>query len=324
MDEFKFIDSIKQNTYKQPSLLKGIGDDAAVFRQNYQDVVTAVDTFVENVHFSRKTMDPYHIGYRVLAANISDMAAMGATPAYYMISIVIPENWSESELQQIYQGMDRIASTYKMDLIGGDTVGGSELVVSITIIGFVDKQKARYRSTMQDGDVLFVTGTLGDAAAGLHLLTSDKNDLVQDNNYLIDRHRLPTPRVAFAQALSTLERVTLNDISDGIANEASELATASNLTVQLYYEKLPKHPKLKQFSSEQQRAFQLFGGEDFELVGSVPQKDWDSVLQAAKKTAVKISEIGNVLYEPNGSNNVFLIENGKKHVLEKGGYTHRS
>ena len=132
MDEFKFIDSIKQNTYKQSSLIKGIGDDAAVFRQNYQDVVTAVDTFVENVHFSRKTMDPYHIGYRVLAANISDMAAMGATPAYYMISIVIPENWSEAELQEIYQGMGGIASTYKMDLIGGDTVGGSELLVLLT------------------------------------------------------------------------------------------------------------------------------------------------------------------------------------------------
>lgn len=323
MDEFKFIDSIKQNTYKQSSLIKGIGDDAAVFRQNYQDIVTAVDTFVENVHFSRKTMDPYHIGYRVLAANISDMAAMGATPAYYMIAIVIPENWSESELQEIYQGMDAIASTHHIDLIGGDTVKGSELVVSVTIIGFVEKQKARYRGTMQDGDVIFVTGTLGDAAAGLHLLTSDENPLIEGNDYFIDRHRLPTPRVAFAQALSTLERVTLNDISDGIANEASELATASHLTVHLYYEKLPKHPWLKQFSIEQQRTFQLFGGEDYELLGSVPQKDWNSVLQAAEKTEVKISEIGNVSYDTTSSN-VFLIENGKKHVLEKGGYTHGS
>ena len=177
---------------------------------------------------------------------------------------------------------------------------------------------------MQDGDVLFVTGTLGDAAAGLHLLTSDNKDLVQDNNYLIDRHRLPTPRVAFAQALSTLERVTLNDISDGIANEASELATASNLTVQLSYEKLPKHPLLKQFSNEQQRTFQLFGGEDFELVGAIPQKDWNNVKQAAEKTGVKISEIGSVSYQTTGISNVFLIENGKKHVLEKGGYTHGS
>lgn len=323
MDEFKFIDSIKQRTYKQPSVMKGIGDDAAVFRQNYQDIVTAVDTFVENVHFSRKTMDPYHVGYRVLAANISDMAAMGATPTYYMISIVIPENWSEKELQEIYQGMSAIASNYQMDLIGGDTVAGSELVVSVTIMGVVDRGKARYRSNMQDGDVLFVTGTLGDAAAGLYLLTKEELDNVKINKYLIDRHRLPTPRVAFAKALVDLDRVALNDISDGIANEASELAVASKLTVHLDYSQLPKHKELTQFSKEQQRNFQLFGGEDFELIGSVPRKDWHFVQKAAQRTNTKLTKIGFVSCEAS-DNKVFLHEDGQKKELNKGGYTHRS
>src|SRR5690625_1546937 len=88
MDEFSFIESIRQKTYNQPSLIKGIGDDAAVFRQRHQDIVTAVDTFVEDIHFSKQTMQAYHIGYRILAANLSDMAAMGAKPAYYLVSIV--------------------------------------------------------------------------------------------------------------------------------------------------------------------------------------------------------------------------------------------
>lgn len=322
MDEFKFIDSIKQSTYKQSSIVKGIGDDAAVFRQNYQDVVTAVDTFVENVHFSRETMDPYHVGYRVLATNISDMAAMGATPTYYMISIVIPEDWSDQELQEIYQGMKDVASNYRMDLIGGDTVTGSELVVSVTIIGIVEKGKARYRSDMKENDILFVTGTLGDAAAGLYILTTKELENVKTDKYLINRHRLPTPRVAFAKALGVLDRVALNDISDGIASEANELAVASNLTVHLDLFKLPKHTDLTQFTSEQQRNFQLFGGEDFELIGSVPEKDWDRVQEAAKKTNTEVTQIGFVSDEASNNNLVFIHEDGEKKVLNKGGYTH--
>lgn len=322
MDEFKFIDSIKQSTYKQSSIVKGIGDDAAVFRQNYQDVVTAVDTFVENVHFSRETMDPYHVGYRVLATNISDMAAMGATPTYYMISIVIPEDWSDKELQEIYQGMKAVASNYRMDLIGGDTVAGSELVVSVTIMGIVEKGKARYRSDMKENDILFVTGTLGDAAAGLYILTAKELDKVKTDKYLIDRHRLPTPRVTFAEALGELDRVALNDISDGIASEANELAVASNLTVHFDLLKLPKHNDLKQFTSEQQRNFQLFGGEDFELIGSVPEKDWNKVQDAAKKTNTEVTQIGFVSDEVSNNDLVFIHEGGEKKVLIKGGYTH--
>src|SRR5699024_10384081 len=146
MDEFSFIDSIKQYTYKQSSLKKGIGDDAAVFRQPSEDIVTAVDTFVEGVHFSRKTMDSFHVGYRALAANISDLAAMGAAPAFYLVSIVIPKTWPIEEIEQIFFGMKDLAGIYKLDLVGGDTVSGKELTISITVIGYVDRNKARYRS----------------------------------------------------------------------------------------------------------------------------------------------------------------------------------
>src|SRR5699024_6953972 len=118
----------------------------------------------------RKTMDPYHIGYRILATNISDMAAMGAEPISYLTSIIIPNDWNDQELREIYQGLDTIASKYKPDLIGGDTVIGSELVLSVTINGLVERGKARFRSQMRPGDYVFVTGTLGDSAAGLELL----------------------------------------------------------------------------------------------------------------------------------------------------------
>ncbi|MFB1052216.1 thiamine-phosphate kinase [Paraliobacillus sp. JSM ZJ581] len=324
MNEFKFIDSIKQKNYKQPTIIKGIGDDAAVFRQSYLDTVTAVDTFVENIHFSRQTMTPYHVGYRLLAANISDMAAMGASPAYYMISIVAPAHWSEEELQEIYSGMHDIATLYKMDLIGGDTVSGKELVISVTIVGFVEQYKARYRSAMQKNDVLFVTGTLGDSSAGLYLLLNPQKETVSDAKYLINRHRMPMPRVTFARELQSLNRVALNDVSDGISSEANELAEAANLTVYIDYDQLPMHQALQQFSPEQREKFMLTGGEDFELVGAVALEDWEKVKEAAKLTHTEVKKIGYVTSNENTNGSVFLKKDKQIIQLKKAGYTHRS
>src|SRR5699024_2896682 len=139
------------------SLIKGVGDDAAVFRTN-EDMVTAVDTFIEGVHFSSKTMNNFHVGYRALAANVSDMAAMGAMPIYYLVSIVIPKYINEEQVLKLFEGMDSLATIYNMDLIGGDTVSGEVLSISITIMGTVQKDGARYRHNAQINDIVFVTG----------------------------------------------------------------------------------------------------------------------------------------------------------------------
>src|SRR5690625_3168527 len=144
MDEFSFINSIQQSFYRQSSLIKGIGDDAAVFRQPSEDIVTAVDTFVEGIHFTRETMPPYYIGYRVLAANLSDLAAMGAVPAFYLVSIIIPDSWETKKIQKIFYGMKSLSQQFKLDLIGGDTVSGEELSISLTVIGSVKREKVSY------------------------------------------------------------------------------------------------------------------------------------------------------------------------------------
>lgn len=319
MDEFSFIDSIKQATYKQSTLLKGTGDDAAVFRQPSQDIVTAVDTFVEGVHFSRQTMTPFHIGYRALAANISDMAAMGASPVFYLVSIVIPTHWSESELNEIYDGMRSLATTYPIDLIGGDTVSGKELCLSITVIGYVASGKARYRNVAEDGDIVFVTGTLGDSQAGFHMLTNPGQFM--DKGFYHRRHRLPNPRVDFALKLENIPRLALNDISDGIANEASEIAEASGVSITLTFEKLPTSESFGQFKKEQQRNWILFGGEDFELIGTVSKKNWSFVKQAAKQTNTQLTEIG---YVDTSKHFVYLQEGNERMPLDKKGYTHIS
>ncbi|GGK00831.1 thiamine-monophosphate kinase [Lentibacillus kapialis] len=321
MDEFTFIDAIKQHTYKQSSIIKGVGDDAAVFRQPAQDVVTAVDVFVENVHFSRSVMTPFHIGYRALAANISDLSAMGAVPASYLVSIVIPDFWSEDELHDMYSGMAELGSAYGMDLIGGDTVSGKELTLSITAFGYVNRNKARYRSAARPGDIVFATGTLGDSAAGLFMLNNP--DDYSDEAFYYRRHRMPTVNAEFASALDFLPRLALNDISDGIANEANEIAQASQVSLTIYEERLPVSSQFGQFSDEQQFKWKLFGGEDFELIGVVPKSRWADVLKAADLSQTRITKIGHVDKLGDTGPVVSLVDHRQlKRRLEQKGYTH--
>ncbi|QDP39162.1 thiamine-phosphate kinase [Radiobacillus deserti] len=321
MDEFSFIQSIQPKTYKRTNLIKGIGDDAAVFRPMYHDVVTSVDTFVEGIHFSKETMSAYDVGYRVLATNLSDMAAMGSTPSFYLVSIVIPKHWSEEELQALYKGMEDLARLYNMDLIGGDTVSGDQLVVSVTIMGEVTSGKARYRSHALPGDVVFVTGTLGDSAAGLHVLL--KKEKGEDYDYVINRHRRPSPRVKFAKSLEAIKRLSLNDVSDGISSDVGEIAESSHVDLHIDYEALPIHSSLKtSFDKFLLRKWVLSGGEDYELIGTVPPSDWGRVEEAARKTGTRVTRIGRVEQAKGSTPTVFLHEAGTKQILKKEGFNH--
>src|SRR5699024_7599821 len=142
-----------------------------------------------------------------------------------------------SEVQELVNTMRHLDDKYAVDLIGGDTVSGSELTFSITVFGKVRKDKARYRSAARPGDIVFVTGTLGDSQAGFHILTNNQQS--ESNSYFIKKHRMPTPQIEFANALGGINRLSLNDISDGLANEAREIAEASKVTINLLDEAIP-------------------------------------------------------------------------------------
>lgn len=321
LDEFTLIDSIKQQQYRQASLQKGVGDDAAVFRHAQEDIVTAVDLFVENVHFSRQTMSTSQIGYRALAANISDLAAMGAVPRYYLVAIVIPSIWKPEEIQEIFTGMNKLADVYEMDLIGGDTVSGDQLVLSITVFGSLPFGRARYRSDAKPGDLVFTTGTLGGSSAGLHILTHPDRYLHAET--LIRHHQEPFPRVKFSNHLLNLERVALNDISDGIANELAEIAAASGVAIEIQDDMIPMSEGLHQFPKELQDQWKYFGGEDYELVGCVSEKEWPLLVEAAHTTNTKITHIGQVQSDPTHEGTVWKVNTmGKREILPKKGYTH--
>lgn len=322
MDEFELIQSIKQKEYRQTSLNQGVGDDAAVFNPKGKQVVTAVDTFVEGVHFTKNTMSVSDIGYRALAANLSDLAAMGATPKFYLVSVVIPEYWKSTEIKGIFKGMNELAIRYEIDLIGGDTVSGNELCISITVIGYALMNRLRYRNLSKPDDVVFVTGTLGDSRAGLYLLLHESIPNYVDFEYFINRHRRPTPRVLFSNHLEHLERIAFNDVSDGIASEANELAEASGVDLFLYDEFIPVHPKLKEVSRKNADEWKYMGGEDFELLGTVSAEDFEEVQRIAHETNTMITKIGTVHKKKNDQPRVMLNKENHFKRLEKTGYVH--
>ena len=317
MDEFKLINKIKQTYYRNASLIKGIGDDAAVFKQTNQSILTAVDTFVENIHFIKdKTMSTKQLGYRCLAVNISDLAAMGAVPRFYLVSVVIPRNWEELDVLNAFDGLSQLAKKHQMDLIGGDTVSGDTFVLSVTVIGYADEEKVRYRSDAKVDDIVFVTGTLGDAGIGLDILLNDLK--INNQSYFINRHQVPEPRVTFTQLLNKIDRLSLNDISDGLSSELNEIAKASNISIMINDKDIPVNKELKKLSDNQQIKYKYSSGEDFELVGTTSKKNWNQIKQAAKKAGILVTKIGQVV---TSTNEQVFVDNYNQ-ILKSNGYIH--
>ncbi|KKI90944.1 thiamine monophosphate kinase, partial [Bacillus sp. SA1-12] len=242
MDEFDFINKLKPKQLFQKHVKVGIGDDAAVYEPSANtNQVVCVDTMVEGVHFLKSLSTPTEIGYKALAVNLSDIAAMGAIPRYYLVSISIPSGWGEEELLGIFKGMEELAEAYQLDLLGGDTVSTHDkLVITVTVIGEAESHVETLRKHARDGDIVFVTGTIGDSAAGLAVLL---NQLTLENksfqNYLVHRHKRPTPQIQAGRLISTLHRASLNDISDGLASELHEIAEASQVGVMINEIDLP-------------------------------------------------------------------------------------
>ncbi|MEC1263005.1 thiamine-phosphate kinase [Bacillus swezeyi] len=322
MDEFDLIHRITPRSLSHQEIEIGIGDDAAVYhtKNGYQEIV-CVDTMVDGVHFLSSHSTPADIGYKALAVNISDIAAMGGFPKYYLVSIAVPFGWHASDMEAMYEEMSKLAKLYQMDLIGGDTVSTKgQMVITVTVIGEIKKGKACLRSHAQPGDVVFVTGELGSSAAGLSFLlekTPIKNKA--QAKYFINRHKRPTPRVEAGLICSRYHHVALNDISDGLASELNEIAEASRVSIDIYKDLIPVHSDLHTLHTRWEE-WVLFGGEDFELVGSISGDQWEHFYQDCSVHRIPIYQIGRI--HQSGDAQVFY-HNGQDSVrLEKKGYNH--
>jgi len=278
----------------------GIGDDAAVLRLPANtELVVAVDTLVEGRHFPVGT-SALAIGYRALAVNLSDMAAMGATPAWVTLALTLPQIeplW----LQQFSDGFYELANTFGVSLVGGDTTRGA-LTISVQIMGYVPQGAAIRRDGAKCGDLLAVTGTLGDAGAGLALVQRSGGVRLSAADVgpsaavdeLIQRFLYPTPRVAFGQEIRVLASAAM-DISDGLVGDLPKLAAASGLSALVEIDRLPLSSALRGHCPlDQARDLALGAGDDYELLVAFPPSNLAALVALAAKLNFQFTVIGEL------------------------------
>ncbi|WZY00466.1 thiamine-phosphate kinase [Bacillus sp. FSL W7-1360] len=324
-DEFAFIDSITPKKTYQSRVRVGIGDDAAVYESDsrYEEVV-CVDTMVEGIHFRKDTLSARQIGRKALGINVSDLAAMGARPQFYLVAIAIPTTWSADEVREIYKGMNLLADPLEMDLIGGDTVSSpSCLMITVTAIGVVEAGRALKRSMAQPGDVVFVTGPVGGSAAGFSLLNEQTRHGVftaEEQHYILC-HQEVAPQVALGRiCASSGGRIALNDVSDGLASEAHELAVASGVQLVLDREEIVAlSPQLHGVDEETGLKWSLYGGEDFQLLGTTSKDQLTSLQQQASAIGRSFYPVGSVRA---GVPSVYIKKEEQEVLLAKKGFNH--
>jgi thiamine-monophosphate kinase len=277
----------------QSGVSVGIGDDAAVLDLPAGDqLVAAVDTILEGRHFLPGT-DPKSIGHRALAVNLSDMAAMGATPAWATLALSMP-SVDTTWLEGFAAGLLDLADAHRVTLVGGDTTRGP-LTVSVQILGVVPRGTALQRSGAQAGDLIVVTGSLGDAGAGLAYSTSMPASVPDEAaRSLMARFEYPTPRVAMGIAARGIASAAM-DLSDGLVGDLPKLAQASGLGAVVAIEKLPLSAALRAAANaEQARDWALCAGDDYELLFTVAASHYVALQAAAQRLNLTLSIIGEM------------------------------
>lgn len=285
------------NTYfnwQQPSrtVVHSIGDDAAVLNvptipANQQLVVTT-DTLISGVHFPEQT--PAHaIGHKSLAVNLSDLAAMGADPAWFTLALTLPEQ-NPQWLTDFSAGLKALAESVDIQLVGGDTTKGT-LTISITAMGLVTPDRLLLRSGAKNGDILYVTGTLGDAATGLSCL--QKKITLPSAKDCIQRLNYPQARIHESTFIRKYAHACL-DISDGLLADLSHILDASHVGAHLDLDQIPFSESLQALDKEQALAFALNGGDDYELLFTIPPEQQQAFEREMKKNRIKVQAIGKM------------------------------
>ncbi len=315
LDEFALIDKLTQHSIYNPTYVKvGVGDDCAVYDTPCDvDQLVSTDMMVEGIHFSESTTAPFDVGYRLGAANISDIAAMGGTPRHMVVSIAVPKGRHTSYVEEVYQGLHDICAEYRVNIIGGDTVSTEgPFVISATVFGDVPTNRSVLRSGAQDGDAVFITNCLGLSYVGLHSLLEGSED------YPVSRsvHQRPIPHIECGIIARDLGATSMNDISDGLSSELNEIANASEVTIFIDESALPIHPEVQAYCESHQMSPYLpmwTGGEDFQLVGTIP---------ADKAEALPAETFTIIGYVKAGAAQVLVDRDGQWMRVEPKGYNH--
>jgi len=323
--EFGLIARIRKwMAASNPSLIQGIGDDAAVIdigERGDKVVLVTTDILIEGIHFDRTWIDPYRLGKKSLFVNLSDIAAMGGTPKYFLISLGIPINLPFSFVSLFYRGLKDGAKKFQVDLIGGDTSLSKKVVINICLLGEGKRQNLLFRKGAQVGDDLYVSGTLGDAALGLKILR--KKGLKKGPKGLVEKHLSPSPRIQLGKAIGKHHWATaMIDVSDGLLIDAKHLLEESKVGARIWEDRIPLsriYQKWIHFYSKDRYQLALSGGEDYELLFTAPTQRRGKISALARSSKM-ITRIGEILPEREGF--YIIKKDGKEYSPLRLGFEH--
>ncbi len=332
LGEFGLINHIKSSvTLHHSSTIKGIGDDAAVI-DNGTDTCTLVSTdmLVEGVHFDLTYCPLKHLGYKSVIVNLSDIYAMNGQPKQITVSIAISNRFTIEAVEELYKGIQTACDKYKIDLVGGDTTSSQTgLIISITAIGTVHKNKVVYRNGAKEKNIIVVTGDLGGAYMGLQILEREKkvfqeNSKIQPdlegNDYILERQLKPEARKDVIKYFEEADIIptSMIDISDGLASELIHITSQSNLGCEIFEEKIPidmqTYEKARQFSLDPTTCA-MNGGEDYELLFTLDLKDYDKI-----KNHPDFITIGYITEKNKGNN--LITKSGSSYPIKAQGWKH--
>jgi thiamine-monophosphate kinase len=313
--EFGFIEKISRGCLIRPdNIIKAIGDDAAAFYTDSGLVsLITTDLLVERIHFLRDATTGFDLGYKSMAVNLSDIAAMGGTAREAFVSVAIPEDCSTDFLEDVYRGIKDLASEFNVNILGGDTtLSIVDLIINISVTGSVPREELLLRNAAQHGDIIFSTGFLGDSRAGLHLILNNIPTDTKELKELFNSHILPRPFLSEGRFLAAQAGVhAAIDVSDGLSSDIGHIAKESNVGVSLFAEKFPVSENLIYFCNRfdfNPVEFALAGGEDYTLLCTISPEKSDEVARKYLKT------FNNPLY-PIGK----ITDPGKMEIIDSSG-----
>ncbi len=334
LGEFALIDKLTSNfTTHVSNTIKGVGDDAAVISISENEVMlVSTDSLIEGIHFNLMYTPLMHLGYKAVIVNLSDIYAMNGIAEQITVSLAVSNRFPLEALEELYAGIKKACDFYQVDLIGGDTTSSlSGLMISITALGRAKKSDVVYRSGAKEHDLLVVSGDLGGAYMGLQLLEREKEvykanpDIQPDldgHDYLLERQLKPEARKDIVQLLKQMDvkPTSMIDISDGLASEIFHLCKSSNVGCTIYDEKVPIDGKTASTAIEfniDPITTALNGGEDYELLFTIAQADYEKVLGNPN-----MSIIGHITDKNSGVN--FVDKQGVVIDLKAQGWNHFS
>lgn len=301
-----------------PEVRLGIGDDAALFRpREGHEVILTCDWFLEGTHFLRDTHPPLSVGWKSLARAVSDIAAMAGVPRCFLLSLALPVSHTRGWLDEFLNGLSRASRKFRCALAGGDTTRGKQILINVTVAGHARTGRAVLRSGARPGDLIYVSGRLGEADLGLELLKRGKQ-AAKSGNPLIRKHLYPEPRLALGQWLAQNRLATaMMDISDGLSSDLPRLCAASGVGAKLESARIPRTraPEVARKYGLDPLDLALHGGDDYELLFSVPShkakflpKTWQGLMLTA---------VGRITKRPKV---VVREEDGRERLLVSGGW----